>query len=422
MGNDSSSLFLQHRMDISNFLTTHRGKPFLLEGGNFSGRTALLRHCATRCSRQGTRAIYVGSSINRYLSSLMPNVRDELHLHVFSTRHEKSFLCLAESLGLTRCFHQDPFTLSGGEQTLLVTLCKLGLEPTLFACDSALGELDPENLVRVTQVFSSPVAENTTTLLTENGYAEDRPWNLSLRRPVSDFTNALAPLQPPRFQASDFQCTPRKNVGYLEAEGLSFAYKIGFPVLHNAFFRLAPGRVYSLEGKNGAGKSTLARILVGALPLHQGQISFGGRNFKPWKNPGQVVVMHMQNPDVQLSSSSVSKELSDLPNPSRQPAATLAGVENLMTEHPFDLPFVLRKRLTFSVIAHLQRPWLIFDEPTLGQDACACDQMVAVLRHIAKNGSGVIVISHSQEFVRRLEARRLRLENGVVNELTTGNP
>jgi energy-coupling factor transport system ATP-binding protein len=190
-------------------------------------------------------------------------------------------------------------------------------------------------------------------------------------------------------------------------------------VLTHVSFELEPGQIYSLEGRNGAGKSTLARILVGVLPYSRGRITFAGRPCDPWKAPGQVAVMHMQNPDVQLFASTVAEELADLPGPSRQGAATLAGVRHLLNEHPFDLPFVFRKRLTFSAVAHLNRPWLIFDEPTLGQDAAACDQMVAVLKRIASVGAGVIVISHSREFIRRLNARRLRLENGQISEQVT---
>ena len=36
-------------------------------------------------------------------------------------------------------------------------------------------------------------------------------------------------------------------------------------------------------------------------------------------------------------------------------AAALAGVSHLLREHPFDLPFVLRKRLTFSAVAHVRQ-------------------------------------------------------------------
>ncbi len=404
-------------MDFAHLLERYRNMPVVLEGRNFSGRTALLHCCVSHYSQRRDRAIYVGSSIHRHLSSLMSNVRDELYLHLSGAPHQAWLLSLADVFGLTRHFHRSPFTLSGGEQALLVTICKLGLAPSLVAFDCALGELDADNTVRVAQVFSAPMVENITILITENGYRVDHPWCLPIRRPVSEFMNPTEMIQPPRFHASDLRARPSEDTGPLEAERLCFAYEKRMPILRGASFCLNPGRIYSLEGRNGAGKSTLARILVGALPLQGGQIYFAGRNVKPWKNPAQIVAMHAQDPDVQLFGDSIAEEMSDLSPFLRKSAAALAGVEGLMSKHPFDLPFVLRKRLTFSIVAHLRRPWFIFDEPTLGQDDYACDQMVAVLRSLTKSGAGIIVVSHSREFIRRLQAQRLWLENGLINVL-----
>jgi len=403
-------------MNIDAVLTSHPGNPIVLEGDNFSGRTDLLRRCVADRSQQGDQAIYLGSCVHRYLSSLMPSVHDELYIHALGARHEKSLFRFAESFGLTRCFSQSPFVLSGGEQVLLTILAKLALEPDVLALDGTLAELDQVNKIRIVQMLrASPIAEKTSTLLTENGYAADRMEDLPIRRSVGEFVTTSR--TPPRFCASDFCFIPSINTGCLEAKGIYFGYRAGSLILRDVCFRLQPGCIYSFEGGNGVGKSTLAQILVGALPLHRGSISFNGRVLNPWKNPGQTVVMHMQNPDFQLFSDSVYKELSDLPDFSSGSAARLAGVEDLMTEHPFDLPFVLRKRLTFSIIAHLKRPWFIFDEPTVGQDIQTCDQMVAVLRKMARNGAGIIVISHSQEFIRRLETKRLWLEDGSIKEL-----
>lgn len=400
-------------MSIDSLLTAYRGNALMLEGNNFSGRTDLLCRCVAEKRRQG--ATYLGSSVHRYISSLMPTVHDELHIHLSGAHHEKLLFSLAESFGLTHHFSQSPFTLSGGEQALLTIFSKLGLEPAVLALDSTLGELDQVNKARIAQVFSSAAAENTATLLTESGYVEDCVDNFPNHRPISDFVKPSA--NPPRFFASNFRFIPAVRMGCLEAEEIYFGYTSDTLVLRGVSFQLQPGHIYSLEGRNGAGKSTLAQILVGALPLERGRISFDGCAFNPWKKPGSIVSMHMQNPDFQLFANSVYNEVSDLPDFSSEFAAKLAGVENLLAEHPFDLPFVLRKRLTFSIIAHLRRPWFIFDEPTLGQDVQTCDQMVTILQKMAKNGAGIIVISHSREFIRRLEPKRLWLEDGLIKEL-----
>jgi energy-coupling factor transporter ATP-binding protein EcfA2 len=316
---------------------------------------------------------------------------------------------------------QSPFSLSGGQQVILAVLCKLGLKPALLGIDGAIEELDPSNGSRLIEALGSPLAEETATMVTLNGYAEDRTVDFSARMQASDLVSYESAQAPPSFRAVDFKFTGPKTTGLLEAEGITFSYTPDVPVLQGLSFRLHPGEVFALEGRNGAGKSTLARILVGVLPLRHGRLAFGGSDLNPWKAPGKIAVMHMQNPDVQLFADTISAELFDLAPDSRLAAAALAGVSADSTEHPFDLPFVLRKRLTFSVVAHLSRPWFIFDEPTLGQDAATCDEMAAVIRRIADGGAGVIVISHSPEFVRRIKAQRLRLENGRIKMATTTN-
>lgn len=406
-------------MDYATLIARHQGKPVLLEGLNFSGRTSQLRHWCAEVNKGGGLAIYVGPDVHQAVSSLAPTVRDELLLHAADSLQEERLLRLAGSFGLERCLDQSPFTLSGGEQVLLVTMCKLGMGARLLALDGTFEQLDCENSIRVIELLSSGLAARTSAVLTANGYAEDRHWQPAHHVAVSEFPRLEKSLDAPRFEASDFRFTPANDTGSLEVEGLSFAYRPQTPVLRDIHFKWEPGHIYSLEGRNGAGKSTLSHILTGVLGSRRGRIVFNGQEWTPWKTPGRHVVMHLQNPDIQLFADSVKNELADVP---LQAAAALAGVSHLLPEHPYDLPFVLRKRLTFSVVAHLSKPWFIFDEPTLGQDAAASNQIATVLQRMVEGGAGVIVISHSAGLIRRLNPRRFQLEEGRLHPIEPSSP
>lgn len=64
--------------------------------------------------------------------------------------------------------------------------------------------------------------------------------------------------------------------GDLRAEGVTFAYEEGAPVLVDVSLAAAPGERLALVGPTGAGKSTLAKLLVRIYDADAGVVSFGG--------------------------------------------------------------------------------------------------------------------------------------------------
>ena len=64
--------------------------------------------------------------------------------------------------------------------------------------------------------------------------------------------------------------------GELRADGVSFAYEQGTPVLRDVSLAVAPGERLALVGPTGAGKSTLAKLLVRIYDPDAGAVTFGG--------------------------------------------------------------------------------------------------------------------------------------------------
>jgi branched-chain amino acid transport system ATP-binding protein len=67
----------------------------------------------------------------------------------------------------------------------------------------------------------------------------------------------------------------------LQATGLTAGYGPQ-PVIHDLNLEVGAGEVVTLLGANGAGKTTTLQALSGVLPLHKGEVLFGG---KPEKGP-----------------------------------------------------------------------------------------------------------------------------------------
>jgi energy-coupling factor transporter ATP-binding protein EcfA2 len=61
--------------------------------------------------------------------------------------------------------------------------------------------------------------------------------------------------------------------------------------------------------------------------------------------------------------------------------------------------------LAFAVLEALDRPFMIYDEPTAGLDARGIAQFVAMARRLADSGRGIMVVSHDHGLIERLASR-----------------
>jgi len=212
-----------------------------------------------------------------------------------------------------------------------------------------------------------------------------------------------------------------EDVSDITMSDLCHRYGRGPWVLDDLHLRLQPSTIVHLAGENGAGKSTLAKILVGATAPSAGCIYYDSM-INPWRRPGRFAAYHFQNPDTQLFRSSVrgellagarvrgrdAKRVDELVNSAMQ----VFGLAAVLNTHPLELPFSMRKRVAMAATVACGTPWLIMDEPTLGQDDEAADQIARYLRRLSAAGTGVIVISHSQSFVDQLPHQRVVLVQG----------
>jgi ABC-type multidrug transport system fused ATPase/permease subunit len=62
----------------------------------------------------------------------------------------------------------------------------------------------------------------------------------------------------------------------LVAQGVTYEYVAGRPVLHGIDLALRPGERLAMVGPSGAGKSTLGRLLAGVHPPTTGSVTVGG--------------------------------------------------------------------------------------------------------------------------------------------------
>jgi energy-coupling factor transport system ATP-binding protein len=377
---------------VTTVVDGHHGRVVKLAGGNFSGRSSFMAECVKLASQRGHLAVYLPPDLP--VSGLMSSVEDELALHLGPRASASCHWKLAQEWGLTALGAQRLHHLSGGQTAMLVILCKLALMPRLLGLDGALEQLDPSNVQRVLTALSAKEAlpDDAVVLIAHNG---DLPVLLPSLACASE---TVTQAEVPRLRADHLTHKSFGRPVDVLVRDASFGYTSDLLVFQDLNLHLKAGHIYRLAGPNGAGKTTLALILLGHLRLRSGEIIAGGESTDPFKKPGSLASYHFQRPDDQLFESSVRMEVATLTSDLREQAIGFGSLDTEMDSHPFDLPFVLRKRLALSVVMPLQTPWLIVDEPTLGQDEANRAELAEALRAIACTGRGVLLITHDGTF------------------------
>ncbi|MDQ4215770.1 ABC transporter ATP-binding protein [Microbacterium capsulatum] len=221
----------------------------------------------------------------------------------------------------------------------------------------------------------------------------------------------------------------RPGEALLVAEGLVVARAKGIPVAGPVDLSLHAGEVLGITGPNGAGKSTLGLTLAGLLPGHAGRVrataalhaEATGTDPFAWSSRALLTRIGtvLQSPEHQLLAKTVRDELCVGPRALRLPEDEIeARVDDLLRRlrldalaaaNPYTLSGGEKRRLTVAAALATRPRVLVLDEPTFGQDARTWTELVAIIAEVRDAGTAVIAISHDEDVLRALDARRLEV-------------
>ena len=180
---------------------------------------------------------------------------------------------------------------------------------------------------------------------------------------------------------------------------------------------LHAGQVLALLGPNGAGKTTAIGLLLGLLRADAGQVRLFGLDPQHLAARRHIGVMLQ---DAALPPTLKVGELLRL-SASYYPApralaesAALAGIEDLLQRPYGKLSGGQQRRVQFA-LAVCGRPKLLFlDEPTVGLDLPARQQLWATVRTLAGEGTAVVLTTHYLEEAGQLADRVCVLLRGRI--------
>ena len=374
-----------------------------ITGNNFSGRSSYLKTLLASAEESNRPNIYIGEQPSNFITGIFPTVKSEINLHLAGAFQETktNIFDLFSTYGFEKHQDKNPFSLSGGEQAILVILSNLLLQPSKLAIDVTIEQLSEEWRTPLLNAIQKGDFSCTGIYLSDNRLKEYNLQNIASTSPAQQDISYELKFENPFV---DYQLRIQTDAKNIELVNLSFAYTKDDVILDKINVCLEPGNIYHLKGPNGVGKSTLAKILTGILRIKNGRLLVDKKDYNAYKYPGSLVGYSFQNPDEQLFSSTVENEVL---NPM---FLNMFGLQNIRKSHPAELPFVIRKRIALAATLAMDRAWYILDEPTLGQDDSFAGFLVELLELLVKQGKGIIIISHSESFVNKLNVKCLSLQ------------
>ena len=310
--------------------------------------------------------------------------------------------------------------LSGGEKRRLMLASSLVTNPDYVIYDESFDDLDKG----WRQVLRDHIKESSeASLVMASRFLSffndlfDRIYVLE-HGELREWNGELSSIPTPNIIRKE-----RNNI--LQCRGISFIHprrsSFSSPfVLTLDDFSLKSGEVVALMGPNGSGKSTFSRLLCGLDTPSEGTIILDETPCNKERLERSVGYM-FQNPDYQIFLPQVKDELSYslsfLKINEKEKEKRLSETATLFSLSLSDTASLMsygeRKRLQSAIYYSLDRPFYILDEL---DSALTYKESISILEKLSRNGAGILLITHDDDFASAVADRGYRAKEGRIYE------
>lgn len=214
----------------------------------------------------------------------------------------------------------------------------------------------------------------------------------------------------------------------LEVVGLTKTFP-GVVANDNISFQVSAGEIVALLGENGAGKSTLVKAVFGLVRPDKGEIRIEGKTIA-FGDTADVIargvgMVHQHFQLVPVMSVTDNIILGDEPRTGIFINRRLAEneVKELSTKYGLavdptaiieNLPVGMQQRVEILKALRKNVKLLILDEPTAVLTPQETDELIKVIKNLASQGVGIVLITHKLREVIAVADRVVVLRGGKV--------
>ena len=332
--------------------------------------------------------------------------------------------------------NRNVYELSSGERQLISILSAWATDTDIFLLDEPTANLDFAATQQLRNILLKLKKQGKTLLLSEhrlyyladiadeywimaNGeikhkYTAEKAKSLS---PLQLHTLSLRTLDLEQITVSERPPQPENMPQALSVSNLRYEYgRKNRAILSDANFSVCTHEIVGLVGANGCGKTTLGKLIAGLYHSTGGEISLFGKAQKPKQLQKQVLFI-MQEAEFQFFTNSVLHELQyghKITAEFEKKTETLLKSMDMWEcrdRHPFSLSGGQMQRLTLMMAYLSDKPIVILDEPTAGQDAESLKRCAELIREMGKEKT-VLIITHDLELIADACDRCIGLSGG----------
>ncbi len=199
--------------------------------------------------------------------------------------------------------------------------------------------------------------------------------------------------------------------------------------LRDVSLKVCQGEFLGIAGHTGSGKSTLIQHMNGLLHPSEGRVVVNGRDLSDKSASAAakaLVGVVFQYPERQLFATTVFDDVAfgprnlglsadEVDSRVRESLARV-GLEfdELRDASPFELSGGQQRRVAFAGVLAMRPEVLVLDEPVAGLDPVARREFLSLIEGLHKQGTTIVMVSHSMEDLAALAQRVVVLKEGTI--------